>query len=218
MAKKSPAAITSFDGEPLGKAAMPNPTKIVYYKFIFYTDSNDQLIFDIAAGGGIQKETDLNKFLSDKLNSGSLYSLPIGKTPSPLDFEVYSPCHVVLELESTLNWRFMQGYPAIKMKKTGCKDRYINLFHSTPDNVNGTADSSPPDKRCNIIHFCANNPKLSSGDPPYDDPSNLYVEFFQTTGNPAVYKVMPLVLDPDIKDGGPQLTGDGPPTLVKAKA
>lgn len=192
----------SVNDNPMGNADCSKISKIVYYKFVFDLDEDGNLVFGIDDGGGIQISTDISSFLKNIMDGVEAYDFSIKKPPSPLDFTIYSPCHVVLELDRSKNWQFMKGSAAIRMKDD-CKSRYANLFHSTKNNPNGTPTSSSATERCNIIHFCATDPEPPMQSNCTPDPSNLYIEFFQTDDNSNITRVLPIVIDPDIQNSGP---------------
>lgn len=142
---------------------------------------------------------DVSKFLEDiarnppfisgnKEKFSGMSALPPN---SPLDIKIDRQCHVIIELNRSIKWRFSPGFRAITTK-CDYGDKNIELRHLVVEN-NTVRHSSAPVAHSNIAYF-----KVVHRDDHNDVHAfNIHSEFMQ--GN----KTLSVIYDPDIgNDGG----------------
>ncbi len=100
-------------------------------------------------------------------------------------------CYVVIELDSTMNWRFSSDSAGLFLK-TAAPAQYFALAHMDSENVAGNR-APPPPKICRVLYFGVS--PLTTG----DDAFALHVQF-----DLGFNKLLDIIIDPDIKNRGGQ--------------
>jgi hypothetical protein len=195
------------------------PKYAQYYKLGFSVDpATNNLAFTFSPGCGyreLQSQADLDQFVVDfTAGSPKVKDFKV-KEPGP-HFTLFDKAYIAIELDRG-NWRFMNNHPGITIgpnhtPNANPKAAYFKLVH-IDENGDPTGSKTPvsPGPACRKMYFGV-NPRKSTGNTETDkDRFNLFFEIDQDN------HVLPLILDPDIKNqGGTDPFLDPPPARKRA--
>ncbi|HEY1629954.1 MAG TPA: nucleotide synthetase [Rhizomicrobium sp.] len=166
------------------------PTQIIYYQLSCNMDGGFQFAF--MEDSGVWDSGDIDTFIDDLLANTLPELTPLGYTENPPNLRITVPCYIVIELDSSVNWRYQPAAAGIKLA-SNLSSKYFNLVE-IDTNGNATTGTGPSsDKIARILYFSV----ASASDDGSLDPYNLYVEFDMGFGN-----TVPMTIDPDIKNDG----------------
>jgi hypothetical protein len=221
-------------GEPSGW----QPSGIYYYKLGLSTQGG--LRFQFLSESGYLRVTNTAAPKNDLKNL--IVAVMAGQIPQPgitpfvtkphaPHFIVYEDCYVVVELDNSVNWRFLYDAPAVTIGPNYVPDdgtgtgigttpqaQYFGLNHIDTDGLTTSYEPydggskrkygiAPPINRvCQLIHFGIRRRTFDSTSPEKNiDRFNIYLEIDHGFGD-----FLPIILDPDIKNEG----GSNPYTLI----
>jgi len=164
--------------------------QIIYYQLSCNMDGGFQFAF--LEDSGIWDSGDIDTFIDDLLANTLPELTPLGYTENPPNLRITVPCYIVIELDSSVNWRYQPAAPGIKLA-SNLSSKYFGLIQ-VDNNGNETTGQAPAsDKTSRILYFGVAN----AADDGSLDPYNLYVEFDMGFGD-----TVPMTIDPDIKNDG----------------
>jgi len=165
--------------------------EIVYYKMTFSADGG--LEFTFTKDSGVVENGDITAFIAG-LMAGKISGLtPLIYFDNAPNIYVRKSCYVVLQLDPSLNWRYMSAMPGL-MTDQSLPDHYFDLIYVADDGSTTTGQAPPAGTPCHIAYFGV---KTSSAEQGRVDPFNLYTDFDIRKG-----QILPIILDPDIKNDG----------------
>jgi hypothetical protein len=127
------------------------------------------------------------------LAAGEGVSAAAGETENPLDLNIDRPAFVVFRLSPSWRWGFDRNQPGVTTKVAAHAQPHGALRHVGMDGV--PHDVPGPGRR--IVYFIANPPAGV-----YFQGFNLEVELEQSDGPLGLTRIMPISIDPDIRNPG----------------